>query len=149
ESEHGQHTSMVVRSAGEMELAEDSVYMGLDRLRAEHELLADAPIRTTFRHQGEDFTLSGRQVPERILTAPASEELRDHLGVDRGPAATDSAHGFEELLDLHHPVLEQIAKALRGLAEELQRMPRLDHLREYEQADLRIPLPDLLRCARS
>src|SRR5882762_6979561 len=33
------------RSAGEMELAEDSLYMGLDRLRAEHELLADAPRR--------------------------------------------------------------------------------------------------------
>src|SRR5882724_1120920 len=134
---------MVVRSRSEPELGKDVVHVGFDRLGAEHELVADAPIRPPFSHQGQHLPFARRQLLQRILHAATAEELRDDLRVDRCPPATDTPDGLEEIVDLDHPVLQQVAKSFRALAEELHGVLRLDHLRENQQADLRVPLSDL------
>src|SRR5262249_28845575 len=69
------------------------------------------------------------------------------LGIDRGSAARNAAYRLEELVDLEDAVLQQVAEAVRPLAEEPQRAARLDHLREDEHADVRMLCADLLRGA--
>ena len=65
---------------------------------------------------------------ERVVLAPAADELRDHGRVDGRAAAADAPHGIEEVVDLGDAVLEQVAEALGVLREERERMRRLDHL---------------------
>ena len=44
------------------------------------------------------------------------------------PPRFDPAHGFEEVIDLEHAVLEQVAEAVRPVFEEVERMGGLHHL---------------------
>ena len=82
-------------------------------------------------------TSRSRGVSSRAgLPLAASEELADHLRVDRGAALPDSPHGIQEVVDLEHTVLEQVAEALRPLADERERVRRLHDLREEQYADL-------------
>jgi hypothetical protein len=41
------------------------------------------------------------------------QQLANHLGVEGCTTVADSFQGFEELLDPHHSVLEQVADAVR------------------------------------
>jgi hypothetical protein len=41
------------------------------------------------------------------------QQLANHLGVEGCTSVADSLQGFEELLDPHHSVLEQVADAVR------------------------------------
>ena len=136
--EHREHAAVVVGRRQEAELEEDRVDVRLDGLRAEEELLADRPVRAALRDQAEHLALPGRQLVERVVVAPAAEELRDDVGVDDGAAVRDAADGGEELVELDDPVLEQVAEALGAVAEERERVARLDDLREDEHPDLRM-----------
>jgi len=63
---------------------------------------------------------------------PAGEKLRDHFGIHGGTASGDPADGVDELADVRHPVLEQVADtAVRG-AEQVAGVERLDVLGEHE-----------------
>jgi hypothetical protein len=42
-----------------------------------------------------------------------------HLGVDGGAAVADPADGGQELADVGHPVLEQVADALGAAGEQV------------------------------
>jgi len=68
-----------------------------------------------FGHELEDLAFTGRQRVQRRV-APASEQLGDHFGVQRGAAMGDSVQGLEELIDPAHPVLEQVADPARPAA---------------------------------
>ena len=70
----------------------------------------------------EHLALARGQLGERIVLPAAAEELRDHVRVDRRPAASDAPHCLEEVVDLEHAVLEEVAEALRALAEERERV---------------------------
>ena len=77
----------------------------------------------------EHLALARCQLGERVVLGAAPEELRDDLGVDRGSAAPDAVHRVEEVVELDDPVLEQVAEPLGRLAEEPERVARLDDLR--------------------
>src|SRR5919198_4999936 len=110
EGEHRQHAAVVVRRLRDAQLAEDVRDVGLDRLRAEHELLAYPVVRAAFCHQLEHLTLTRGQRAERIVIAAPSQELRNHFRIDCRAAAADAAHGAEELVDLDDAILEQVAE---------------------------------------
>src|SRR5262249_40228190 len=77
-----------------------------------------------------------RELVERIALAPPSEELSDDFGVDRRPARRHPVDRLDEVVDRKHAILEQVAEPLRMLAEQLQRVPCLDDLREQEHPDV-------------
>ena len=59
-------------------------------------------------------------------------ELGDHLGIERGAAASDAAQRVHELADVADAVLEQVADAARAIREELRGVLPLDVLAEDE-----------------
>ena len=119
---------MVGRLRAHAELGEDRRDVLLDRGGRDHQHLRDALVRAPFGHQLEHLALARRELVEGALLALAAEELLDDLRVDRGAAASDAPHGLEEVVDLEHAVLQQVAEALGPLLEERERMARFDHL---------------------
>jgi hypothetical protein len=77
------------------------------------------------------------------------QELADHLAVQRGAARGDPADGVGELVDVGHPVLEQVAHAGRAAAQEFGRVPGLDVLGEHEDRRARVGPAQLERGAQA
>ena len=92
----------------------------------------------------------GRQVVDRARAA-AAEQLRDDLRVERGAARADAAHGLDEVVDVHHAVLQQVADAARRAraGEQLGRVGALDVLRDDEDRGLGRGAPQLERGAQA
>jgi hypothetical protein len=72
----------------------------------------------------------------------AGQQLAHHLRVERRAARPDPFQRVQELPDLRHPVLEQVADAPAVVADQLRGVPALDVLRQHEHPDLRPPAPD-------
>ena len=83
--------------------------------------------------------------------AAAAEQLRDDLGVERGAALAHAAHRVDEVGDVHHAVLEQVADPARltRAGEQLGGVGVLDVLRDDEDRRLRRRLPQLERGAQA
>ena len=109
--------------------------MLLHRANGEHELRGDGGVRTPLGHEPEHLELARREDVERAACA-AREELGDHLRVERGAAGGDAAHGADEVVDVHDPVLEQVAEPTAAVGEELGRVRVLDVLRDDEDRSL-------------
>src|SRR6188508_1161816 len=143
--EHRQHAAVVLARLFERELREDPSHVALDRLRVEHEALGDALVRAALGHEAQDLALSRRQLVERAVGAGPSEEPRDDLRVDDRLAGRDAADRIGEVADPGHMLLEEIADRGRALTQEVDGVPRLDDLREDEDADGRVGASDLAR----
>ena len=76
-----------------------------------------------------------------------SEEPADDLGVERGAAGGDARQGVEEVVDVEHAVLEQVAEAAGG--HEVDRVAGLDVLGEHEDAEVGIGRAQAPRDARA
>ena len=96
----------------------------------------------------EHLALTRRQRLQRVLAAAAAEQQRDDLGVERGAAAGDAAHGVGEGVHVGDAVLEQVAGALRRLRQQLERVGLLDVLGEHEHADAGVVGADPVRRAQ-
>ena len=115
------------RLPGEPELEEDRVDDLLDRPLREHERLRRSPAlflpsaisRRTSRSRGVSWESGDCLVP-RLLR----HECLDHLGVDHRPALGHGADGRDELLDVLHPLLQQIRAARGPALEECERIAR-------------------------
>ena len=77
---------------------------------------------------------------ERLGPVLASDEGLDHFGVECHPALCDPGERVVELVEVQHPVLEQIAEA--GGPDQVEAVPELDVLGEQQDAGLRMLLPD-------
>ena len=86
---------------------------------------------------------------ERVLAAAAPEQERDDLRVQRGAAVGDAAHGVGERVHVGHAVLEQVARPLRGLRQQVQRVGLLDVLGEHEHGGGGLLGPDPVRGAEA
>jgi PAS domain S-box-containing protein len=73
----------------------------------------------------------------------AVDQTLDHLGVEGGAAVGDPLDGLDELGDVSHPLLEQVADSRRVVADELQHVCRLEMLGEDQDGDGGIRAPDL------
>jgi hypothetical protein len=49
---------------------------------------------------------------EWIVVGAAPQQVRDDLRIDGGAAVCDSANRLQKVVELEHPVLEQVAEAL-------------------------------------
>src|SRR5262249_18601258 len=65
------------------------------------------------------------------------------------PALRDTAHRAGELRHVGDPVLQQVADTFGALRQEVERVLRLDVLREHEHARLWVLLADLARGAQA
>src|SRR5262245_24889895 len=127
---------MIRRRRGEAELSEDARHVLLDGALGHDEPLRDRLVRPALRHQLEDLALTRRQGRDRVVAAPPADELRHDRGVERRAAVRNAADRARELPDVGDSVLEQVADPLRVVREQLQRVVRLDVLREDEHADV-------------
>ena len=59
-------------------------------------------------------------------------ELRDHLGIERGPAASDPSQGVHEFADVPDAILEQVPDPAGAVREQLRRVLPLDVLAQHE-----------------
>ena len=84
----------------------------------------------------------GESSSSALHRARRADQRRDDLRVERRAAVGDAARGVEEVVDVEHPVLEQVAEAAAG-GDELDDVAGLDVLGEHEHAGPRV------RCAGS
>ncbi len=134
---------MVALRGRQPELLEDARDVLLDRADGEHELLGDAGVRAALGHQPEHLELARRQPLERAACASPREELRDDLGIERRAAVRDAPDGVDEVGDVHHAVLQQVADAAVAVGEQLGRVGLLDVLRDDEDRRLGDAAPGL------
>ena len=77
--------------------------------------------------------------------AVAADEALHDLGVEGRAAAGDALDGVDELGDVAHAVLQQVADPRGVVADELQHVGRLEVLGEHEHGHRRVRAPDLGR----
>jgi len=145
ERHHREHPAVVVAGLGQPELRQDAVHVLLDGSLRDPEAPADACIGAPLGHQREHVALATRELLERILDIPRRHELLNQSGVDDRSAATHSAHGVEELVDIGDAALEQVA----GAAPARKQRHRVLHLyvcREDQERRLRELFADHLGC---
>src|SRR6266545_886639 len=135
--EHGADSPVVRGGDGESELAHDVANVRLDRVRCDEEPVRDAAVGQALGHQGEDLSFPDGQPVERIALAGSADELRDEGRIDDGLARGDALERSDEVADVEHTVLQQIADPLAGAVEKPERVFGLDVLREQQHSDLR------------
>src|SRR6185436_5633490 len=104
--EDGQDAAVVGFGGGDRELGEDRADVLLDRALAEDERLCDPRVRPPLRHQPEYVERPRGEDAERPTPG---DELSHDLGVERGAALGDAAHGVEEVADVPDTLLQEIA----------------------------------------
>src|SRR5687768_15580696 len=131
----GEHPAVVRVGLGEAELAEDALDVLLDGAVGDEEGAGDRAVRAALGHEGEDLALARGEGGEPAVAPAAGEELADDLGVQHRPARGDVADRGEELGDVSHAVLEQVAGTTRAGLEQLGAVALLDVLREDEHGE--------------
>ncbi len=107
--------------------------------------VGDRAVGAALGHQPQHLALARRELRQRVVAAAAAHQLRDDRRIERRAALGDAAHGGGELVDVRDAVLEQVAHALGRVLQQLERVGRLDVLREDEHADGRPLGADRLR----
>src|SRR5581483_12445236 len=92
------------------ELVDDAVYVLLDGADGEDERARDSRVRAALGHELEHLALACGERLER-LRATVPDQLRHDLGIKCGSAGADPSYGIDEVGDVEHAVLEQIADA--------------------------------------
>ena len=86
----------------------------------------------------------------RARRRPATnDELAHDLGVEGHAALGDPAHGFDEVADVAHSLLEQVADSADAVGEQLRRVGVLDVLREHQHREPGTASPRLDRRAQA
>jgi len=122
----------------ETELVEDRRDMVFDRANRHGHRSGDRGVRTALGHQGEHLAFAGREVGHRTPAARPGNHSLDDLRVERRASTRDAADGIGEQGEVTDPMLEEIANPFGMVADKLQRVARLDVLRQDQNADLRL-----------
>src|SRR6476659_8553267 len=115
------HALVNVLLVGEVELREDRVDVLLDRALRQHQGVRDRGVVLALRHLAEHLPLARRQLGERRPAAARTrgdKRLHD-LRVDDGAAARDLDDRAGQLLEVLHPLLQQVCAPGRALLEEV------------------------------
>jgi hypothetical protein len=70
----------------------------------------DTSVGHPLRHQPEYLVLALGELSKAVLAGIAVEERGNDLRVERGASVGDSTDGAEEIRDVQHTVLQQIAE---------------------------------------
>jgi hypothetical protein len=126
---------MIVGLRLEAELPEDARDVGLDGLLGDEQALGDAQVGAPFGHQRQHLALARRQRVESIARSRPADERRDDGRVDDGPACRDPSDGVHKLVDIGHPILEEVADRAGAVAEESDGVSGVSRLGQHEDAD--------------
>ncbi len=130
--------------AGRFELHQHAADVPLDGPLGQHQPARDAAVGEALGHQREHLALAGAQHREPVGRA-AAHQRGDDLRIERRAAARDALRRFDEVGDVEHPILEQVAEP--ALRDQPDRPRRLDVLGEHEHADVRVGVADPARGA--
>ena len=125
ESDDGQHPSMVLFGLGDLELAQDAPHVLLHGALRDDELPGDSRVRPSLSHQRQHLTFSCRERSERVVTAPSADEFLDESRVDDGAASGDACDLVDELDDVSHPSLQEVADS-SAACQQLYRLVDFD-----------------------
>ena len=123
---------MIVGAGRQAELREDAGHVLLDRAQGHEHPIGDRLVRAALCHQLEDFALTRRDLVERVVLALPPEQPADDLGIERRAAVGNSPDGGAELVQVGDAILEEVADTFCASGEKLERVARLDVLREDE-----------------
>ena len=110
--EDGQHAAVLGVRGRQPEPPEDGRDVLLDGAVGHDERLGDARVRPALRHERQHLPLAWRQRVQRSAAA-TGQQLRHHLGVQHRSAAGHAVDGIDEVGDVGHPLLEEVADRLR------------------------------------
>src|SRR3954465_13179562 len=127
---------MLGRGAPELELAEDARDVLLDRGLRHDERFGYAAVRLPLGHRCEDVALARAQAVQRSGGATTTEHARNHLRIEGAPPAPHPLDRVGERPDLADTLLQEVADALRAVADEFDRVALLIELRQDEHAGL-------------
>jgi hypothetical protein len=116
------------------QLAEDVADVLLDGAIGNHEPVGDGAIGAAFGHEGEHIAFSLGQCGQGTGVASGVQHPADDLGVERGAAGRDAGDRVDELADVGHPVLEQVADSAGAHPQQVGGIAGLDVLGEYQDA---------------
>jgi hypothetical protein len=135
---------VVVGGDVQVEPGEDAVHMGLHRLGAEEQALADGLVGAALGHEGEHLALSLGQLLDGIARASSADQLRHHLRINHRSTGGNAAHGVDHLVHVGDAVLEQVADAAGAVLQQLHGVMWLDVLGEHQHANLGVFGTDML-----
>jgi hypothetical protein len=78
------------------------------------ELLGDGGVGVTLSHQSENLAFTLGQGSKGPVVATSGEQVTYDIGVDDRATRGDAVEAVEEVTDVAHPVLEQVADARVG-----------------------------------
>src|SRR5262245_52753013 len=128
----------------DVQLEQHVTYVGLDRAVAEDQPVCDPGVGQALGHQLQHPALALGQ-PREWATGGRGDQFGDHLRIERGPAGGDAPGRREELVDLQHPILQQVAEA--RLPDQIDDVPGLDVLGQHQYPDLGMKLLDVASLA--
>jgi len=137
-----EHAAVRVPVEGQAELSEDRADVGLHGLLRDPELSGDSGIRLPFRHEAEHLAFARGELGQGVVVLRRKEELLHDLGVERRAAVADAFRRLEEVVDVEHAVLEEIAEAAAG-ADERDGVAALHVLGENEHRRVGMEPADL------
>jgi hypothetical protein len=83
---------VICGAGGQVELGEDARHVLLDGAQRDEELVRDRLVRTSLGHKLQHLALSRRQLLQRIVAPPATEQLADDVGVEHRASLGDPPH---------------------------------------------------------
>ena len=91
-AQHGEHPAVVACSEGRSSLVKMLRTCFSTAPSLTTRTGRDGAVGATLGHEAEHLALAVGEPLERVLATGAGQQLRDHLGVERGAAAADAAH---------------------------------------------------------
>ena len=131
----------------EPQLEEDRVNHLLDRALGQEERRGDRGVVLAGGHLAQHVQLARRQIVERRLLGARvlRDERLDDLRIHHRAAVGDCSDRRDELLEIRHPLLQEVRTACGPALEQRQRVARLGVLAEHDDADLRLRLAQAAR----
>ena len=141
----GHDPSVNVGLRGEGEFVEQRVDVLLHRPFRQEQGLGDGRVVLPLGHLLQDLPLPLRELPKRRVGQPVlpGHQALDHFGIEHRAAPGDLPHGPDQLVEISHSLLEQIAEPGRAVLEKLVRVIFLGVLGEHDDPGIGMSRADL------
>ena len=111
-SGHVNHPAVVVVGLQQPELDEDAVHVLLDCAFRDGQPARYARVCPTLGHQRQHLTLASGDALQWIFRSAGCKELDHERGIDDGPAPAKAIDALQELVDVRHLALQEVAASL-------------------------------------
>src|SRR6516164_7642920 len=146
EGDHGQDPPVIVGRGWQAQRGEDVLDVFLDGVLGDEQPFRDRLVGPSLGHQPEYLPLPVGELLERIAVPPGpADQLAHHRRIQHRTALAYLTHAGGEPGQVRHPLLEQVADALGASGQQLECIPGVHVLRQDQDADPRVTLPDYHR----